>query len=127
MRIPNIVLDCVGFFYVFGSKAGSDVADYGGTGFFVSVAATAGTAVRHMYLVTAKHVAVEAPKSGDGRVFLRYTPGRFRESKVVEVMPDGWKFHPAPCVDVAVRHFSAFEAVTKDQSVLHAQSPTRHS
>jgi hypothetical protein len=117
MRIPNIVLDCVGFFYVYGSQPGPDVADHGGTGFFLTVS---GNLVQHMYLVTAKHVALEAPKAGDGRVFLRYSAPAAsalaaREVHSIEVEPEGWRFHPDPSVDVAVQHFRTYAVNTKAQ------------
>jgi hypothetical protein len=118
MRIPNRVLDCVSFFFVYGSRSGlADVADHGGTGFFVSVTG-AHDAIRHMYLVTAKHVAVEAPKAGDGRVFLRYTSAEGHGIEPIEVVSDKWKFHPDPSVDVAVMHFDSYAVVKKDRWVL---------
>jgi hypothetical protein len=118
MRIPDIVLDCVGFFYVFGSKPGPEVADHGGTGFFVSVPSR-GDVMRHMYLVTAKHVALEAPKAAaDGRVWLRYTAGAApRPIQKVEVLGK-WEYHDDPSVDLAVQHFKSYPVVSKDRSVL---------
>lgn len=119
MRIPNRVLDCVAFFYVYGSKSGpADVPGHGGTGFFVSVPGTLDPAMRHMYLVTAKHVAIEAPHSGDGRVFLRYTSAEGGGVEPIEVISDKWLFHPNSSVDVALMHFDSYAVVRKDRWVL---------
>lgn len=119
MRIPDIVPDCVAFFYVYGSKEGlADVADHGGTGFFVSMLGALDESMRHMYLVTAKHVATEAPKAGDGRVWLRYTAADGDAVEPVEIVADKWRFHPDPSVDVAVTHFDSYTVVRKDRFIL---------
>jgi hypothetical protein len=90
------------------------VAHHGGTGFFVSVPGTSDS-TRHMYLVTAKHVAVEAAQAGDGRVWIRYTSSAEGLGvEPVEIVSDRWRFHTDPSVDVAVLHFDSYAVVRKD-------------
>jgi hypothetical protein len=115
LRIPDRMLKCVCFLYVYGAEEGPERPNFGGTGFFVSMRGEQDDTFRHMYLVTAKHVVEESEKFGD--LFVRYMTGHSDEMLDAPIIGE-WTFHSDPAVDLAVMYFRSYPLVS-EQSPRH--------
>jgi hypothetical protein len=102
MRLPDEILECVGFIGV--QVVGDGVSDIklGGTGFFVSLPSKASDNVAYVYFVTAKHCIAEAERLGKIFIRLNTVNGEY------EYIPvrDGWLYPEDPSVDLAVLPFA---------------------
>jgi hypothetical protein len=87
MQIPEEIRKCV-FFILYRSKAGYIPA---GTGFFTSMPFDNDPSRLFVYLVTAKHVIIEASRScSDGNVWLRINT---RDTmQLIPTSTASWKF-----------------------------------
>ena len=92
MRVPNRLLNCVGFV-----SRDQDQPDYRASAFVVSVPHDAESGCLH--LVTAKHVAVQL-QSGEAMIALNGKDGLPLWMKNGKEVP--WFFHPETNVDVAI-------------------------
>ena len=107
MRIPEVLLNCVGFLCVKVSSEGSEYFKYGGTAFFISVQSETNEKMCHLYLVTARHCVEQAKrqgnlylrlntKSGEARIFLVTAEWQYPENEASDVAVLAW----APSTDL---------------------------
>ena len=98
-RLPDQVLDCIGFLCVDAPTPDGPRKRYGGTAFFVQVRCSHPPNIWFVYLVTAKH-NVERAKEEGRPLFVRVSR-KGGGVEFIEIRAE-WTFAEDPCVDVAV-------------------------
>ena len=104
MRVPDLMLKCVGFVaeYVDSPAEAVGAIDPEGTGFFVNIPSTANADHQYFVFVTAKHVAVSL-KTRQTVVTVNQKGGGIT---ILEKTDDKWYLHPDESVDEAVMAFT---------------------
>jgi hypothetical protein len=117
MQIPDEVRKAV-FFVCFMKN---DEVRLAGTGFFVSLPVGGNSDNMFVYLITAKHVIVNARNhSDDGKIWIRLNT-RAGEAALVDFDVSAWKEHPSDStVDAMVLHWS-FDIAQYDYLTLPAR------
>jgi len=103
MRIPDDFRKCLGFVLSRFTKDAVEYEKYEGTAFFISIPSETYSDLRHIYLVTAKHVIMDENDAVLPHLHLRLntkTGGR----EDIQLKGE-WFFHEDPDIDVAVLPF----------------------
>jgi hypothetical protein len=98
MRVPDYMLNCVGFVGEYHDSPEGEWFDSEGSGFFVNMPSAVNPAYHYFVFVTAKHVA----KGLENRETVITVNKKGGGITVVSGMDDLWYLHPDESVDVAV-------------------------
>jgi hypothetical protein len=98
MRVPDYMLNCIGFIGEYHASPTGDTFDTEASGFFVNIPSAINANANFYVFVTAKHVA-EGLRSRETVITVNRKGGGVM---VVENLDDNWYLHPDESVDVAV-------------------------